>query len=427
MPKVLSYTKGSIIFFEGDKDERIYILQSGTVVLTQIDQETGGRISELVNVGEFFGAKSALAHKPKMETANVLSDVQVIQLSVAEFEQIIGKNQDLILKMLRVFSKNLRLIHKKTENILKNDTASLPPELGMNIVAQCFFDEQKYYSCISVCEKFAERFPNAANKAAMDKLMSQAQVFYQRAGGNKNSTNAVAFSSSSADNSALKQFDLPMFERFSKTYTDGQVIISEFEPGDCFYLIQSGQVQLEKCINGSMKSLDILRPGEFFGEMAILDNSPRSATCIAKGAVKCLEFNKENFKVLITGNPQIAIILLKLFCKRIYDQRRRFGILCIEDLQARIADVFLMYDDIQAMEDKMVPTGSNRTLRLTANDVAHWAGISLDSAREELSKYSAKKRVEIYDNHMVVLNIQEMKRTVDAYFSTHDKNSGVRK
>ena len=171
-----------------------------------------------------------------------------------------------------------------------------------------------------------------------------------------------------------------------------------------------------------MKNLDILRPGEFFGEMAILDNSPRSATCIAKGPVKCLEFNKENFKALITGNPQIAIILLKLFCKRIYAQKRRFRILCIEDLQARLADVFLMYDDIQVMEDKVPPTGSKRKFQLTINDVAHWAGIALDVAKDELSKYSAKKRIEIYDDYIIVLNIQEMKRTVDAYFSTHDKS-----
>ena len=421
MPKVLTYARGSIIFFEGDKDERIYILQSGTVILSQSDLETGAHINEQVNPGEFFGVKSALAHKPKMETANVLTDVQVIQLSVQEFEQIIGKNRDMILKMLRAFSKSLRQIHKKTENVLKNDTAALPPELGMNIVAQCFFDEQKYVSCMSICNKLLSRYPTASNAAGMKKLLSQANLLQQRVGASKRGVQAAAAAAAPAD-TALKQFELPMFERFSKTYEDGEVIISEFEPGDCFYLIQSGHVQLEKCIKGAMKNLDILRPGEFFGEMAILDNSPRSATCIAKGPVKCLEFNKENFKALITGNPQIAIILLKLFCKRIYAQKRRFRILCIEDLQARLADVFLMYDDIQVMEDKVPPTGSKRKFQLTINDVAHWAGIALDVAKDELSKYSAKKRIEIYDDYIIVLNIQEMKRTVDAYFSTHDKS-----
>ena len=110
--------------------------------------------------------------------------------------------------------------------------------------------------------------------------------------------------------------------RSTKKYSSGQVIISEFEPGESFYLIQKGTVQLVKCVNGQNKNLDILKPGEFFGEMAILDNSPRSATCLAVGNVQCLEFNKSNFELLITGNPQIALNILKLFCKRIYDQKR---------------------------------------------------------------------------------------------------------
>jgi len=152
------------------------------LILSQTDLENGAQINELVNPGEFFGVKSALAHKPKMETANVVSDVQVIQLSVQEFEQIIGRNQEMILKMLRVFSKNLRQIHKKTENVMKNDTASLPPELGMNIVSKCFFDEQKYYSCVSVCNKFLGRFPGASNANVMKKLHDQAELLYQRQG-----------------------------------------------------------------------------------------------------------------------------------------------------------------------------------------------------------------------------------------------------
>ena len=110
MPKVLSYAKGSIIFFEGDRDERVYILQSGSVVLTQTDLGTGNQISEVVNVGEFFGVKSALARKPKMETANVVTDTQVVQMSVTEFEKIFGSNQAVIMKMLKVFSKSLRHI-----------------------------------------------------------------------------------------------------------------------------------------------------------------------------------------------------------------------------------------------------------------------------------------------------------------------------
>jgi len=68
------------------------------------------------------------------------------------------------------------------------------------------------------------------------------------------------------------------FGRFAKTFQAGEMIFSEFEPGDTFYLIQSGRVQLVKLVGDFEKTLDILQPSEMFGEMAILENSPRSAT-----------------------------------------------------------------------------------------------------------------------------------------------------
>ena len=209
---------------------------------------------------------------------------------------------------------------------------------------------------------------------------------------------------------SLKVFELPAFERFAKTYEPDQVIISEYEPGDCFYLIQSGKVQLVKCVNGSSKNLDILKPGEFFGEMAILDNSPRSATCMAIGNVKCLEFNKENFELLITGNPQMALLLLKLFCKRIYDQKRRYRILVVKDLQAKIADVFLMLNEMNPVSNE---AEKQRRFNVTISDLAHWAGLSAEVTRDEVNKMVAQRKIEVYDNYIVVNNILDMKRIYD--------------
>ncbi len=107
-------------------------------------------------------------------------------------------------------------------------------------------------------------------------------------------------------------------------------------------MIQSGRVQILKIMGDIEKTIDILQPGEIFGEMAILEEAPRSATAVALDQVKALEFNRENFEILMQGNPQIALKLLKLFTKRIYDQKRRFMILTLDNIEARVADVFLM-------------------------------------------------------------------------------------
>ncbi len=405
MPKPVSYSKGSIIYFAGDRDERIYILQKGCVVISTTDVETGMPVTEQIKTGEFFGVKSALGHFPREETATVLMDSVCVSMTVQEFESIFSSNKAVIMKMLRVFSNQLRAIHKKTEEIL-NKGIDINQQSGMMSVAQAFYDDESWRSCADVCINYLKRYPTAANKEAVAKMYTTANAKAQH------SHSAADFEGNdeSTKDNALKLFELPAFSRFAKKYEPGQVIITEFEPGDSFYLIQSGNVQLVKCVNGQKKNLDILKPGEFFGEMAILDNSPRSATCVAAGPVQCLEFNKANFEILITGNPQIALILLKLFCKRIYDQKRRFKILVIQDTQARVADVFCMLDE---MNPAVNPNDRQRRFNVTIQDVAHWAGLALDVTRDEILRFAGSHKIEVFETNMIVNNIADMKRIVD--------------
>lgn len=205
--------------------------------------------------------------------------------------------------------------------------------------------------------------------------------------------------------------DLAAFSRFARTFQKGELIFSEFEPGDAFYLIQSGRVQLVKVIGDIEKTLDILHPSEMFGEMAILEDSPRSATAIALDAVKVLEFNRANFEVLMMGNPQIALKLLKLFTKRIYDQKRRFMILTLEDPQAKVADVFLMLDETQPSIDR---TSERREFKTSMDDVAHWAGMTGDQVREVLNHFVNQRRVEVFADKIVVKNINDFMRFVNS-------------
>jgi len=406
MPKAVQYTKGSIIYFEKDYDQRIFVVQNGTVLLSSTDIETGEQVLEQVRNGEFFGVKSALGHFNREETATALTPVLAIALTIQEFELLFSKNQVLIMKMLRVFSNQLRQIHKKTEQILNNVVAD--QQTGMLSVAKSFYEDEQYRSAADVYLKYIKRFPNSLRKDEVAKLYADCKLRVDKLAALQRPN--FADDSDDSDYASEKIFSLPAFERFAKNYEPGQVIIAEHEPGDSFYLIQRGKVQLIKCVNGSKKNLDILKPGELFGEMAILDNSPRSATCMAIGNVKCLEFNKENFALLITKNPQIALHLLKLFCKRIYDQKRRFRILVIKDLQAKVADVLVMLDE---MNPSSKESDKQRKFNVTVNDIAQWAGLSIEETRDEMSKLVSQRKVEIYDTYMIVNNINDIKRLYD--------------
>ena len=199
------------------------------------------------------------------------------------------------------------------------------------------------------------------------------------------------------------------FGRFARTFHPGEMIFSEFEPGDAFYLIQSGRVELVKIIGEIEKTLDILQPSEMFGEMALLENSPRSATAIALDTVKVLEFNRQNFEILMMGNPKIAFTLLKMFTKRIYDSKRRFMILTLDDDQAKVADVFLMLDETQTNIDK---TTERREFNTTVEDIAHWAGMSVNQVRDIINHFCTQRRMELFNDKIAVKNINDFSRFV---------------
>ena len=199
------------------------------------------------------------------------------------------------------------------------------------------------------------------------------------------------------------------FNRFRKTFQAGDVIFCEYEPGDNFYMIQSGRVQIVKIFEDVEKTIAVLNSGEIFGEMAILEEAPRSATAIAMDPVTALEFNQENFEILLQGNPQVALTLLKMFSMRVHDQKRKFQILTLDDVEAKVADVFLMLAEHEPVDTTEVEKIEFKT---TVDDVAHWAGISPEQCRQVINHFINQRRVELYPERIVVRNINDFARFV---------------
>jgi CRP/FNR family cyclic AMP-dependent transcriptional regulator len=214
----------------------------------------------------------------------------------------------------------------------------------------------------------------------------------------------------------MSSFDA-MFQRFSKGFPKGSIIFCEYEPGDNFYLIQSGRVQIVKIMGEIEKTIDILHPGEIFGEMAILEEAPRSATAIALDKVQALEFNRANFEIIMRGNPQIALKLMKLFIKRIYDQKRRFMILTLNDMEAKVADVFLMLAEKETQPMKELETIEFKT---TVDDIAHWAGIPPADCKNVINHFAQQRRVELYADRIVIKNINDFDRFVKSRRKSKD-------
>ena len=428
MPKLVPYSKGSVIFFAGDKDERIFILQSGTVTLKQGDIVTGEEISTQLEPGEFFGVKSALARRPRIETASAKTDVQAVLISVQEFEKSFLNRSDKIMLMLMNFVKSLADTRAKMESLLRFEATTQSPAAGMEQIARLFYRDGSFHSSASECERLLAAYPDAENKEVVEKLLEKAKSRFSEEPSMDIMPDLVVegvtednSDSKAQEESTLKQFGSPVFQRFAKNYADGEVIISEFEETSAFYIIQRGNVSVDRRMNNMLKRFDILHAGDLLGATELINGSVRTATAVARGAVTCLRFGKENFNKLVMGNPEIAIQQLKLMCKRFFDWRRQIQLLRITDISARIADLFLIYDTFPQMRKPLFEEDEEkRTFYLTIPEISRWIAVPVDKARDELNKYVSKNKIAIYDNYIIVRNIMDMKRIVDSYYANKE-------
>lgn len=104
---------------------------------------------------------------------------------------------------------------------------------------------------------------------------------------------------------------------FIETFKPGDIIIHEGEPGDKVYLIAKGRVKVVKLADSSGKVLMELTDSDFFGEMALIDLHPRSASVVALTDCEILSIPGDYFEKLIHAHPQILINIAKILSERL--------------------------------------------------------------------------------------------------------------
>lgn len=102
-----------------------------------------------------------------------------------------------------------------------------------------------------------------------------------------------------------------------KEYNDHDVICRQGETGDCMYIIQMGAARVLREENGEEIEVGRLKAGDVFGEMAIFDRQPRSATVRASGAVRVLTLDKRAFLRRVHEDPSLAYGILQKMSQRI--------------------------------------------------------------------------------------------------------------
>ncbi len=105
-------------------------------------------------------------------------------------------------------------------------------------------------------------------------------------------------------------------------YTAGQEIVRQGDTGVGAFIIKKGHVEIVQDRQGHQHKLAELKTGDVFGEMALLDEFPRSATCRAVEPTTCLGIQRWHFRGILESHPQIALALLPVLTKRLRNAER---------------------------------------------------------------------------------------------------------
>ncbi len=179
--------------------------------------------------------------------------------------------------------------------------------------------------------------------------------------------------------SELSDADITSLSRLSarKRYPKDTVVFFENEEGDFFFMIVEGRIKVTILgDDGREIILSMLSPGDFFGEMALLDNEPRSATAIAVEESELLSVHRTDFQGVIGDNPSISSALIRVLSTRLRRANHQISTLALLDVYGRVARVLL---DMARDEGRRLRDGSIAFRRATHQEIANRIGTTRET------------------------------------------------
>ncbi len=193
----------------------------------------------------------------------------------------------------------------------------------------------------------------------------------------------------------------PMFAKFGKRFAAGTVLFREGDKGEEMFILQSGKVKISKKIRGVEKTLATLEKGEFFGEMAILNDKPRSATAETVEDCDMLVIDRKTFETLIRSNVEIAIRFIKRLADRLRETNDQMEALMIRDNTSRLVNILA----------KQVKDAKGGSFSLSIDELAGLAGIESGQAKLILEKLASARILTLSaGDHVTIANQEQVDR-----------------
>ena len=177
-----------------------------------------------------------------------------------------------------------------------------------------------------------------------------------------------------------------------KSYPRGTTIIAAGDATESLYVVISGRLKVMMSDDeGREVILSILGPSEFFGEMGLIDDSPRSATVITLEPCELLVLSKRDFKKCVAENFEMAMTVMRGLVKRLREADRKIGSLALMDVYGRVARLLLEMSE--RVEGRQVVTR-----KVAKQDIAKMIGASREMVSRVMKDLQVSGYIEVRGN-----------------------------
>ncbi|MBS0419645.1 MAG: Crp/Fnr family transcriptional regulator [Proteobacteria bacterium] len=185
-----------------------------------------------------------------------------------------------------------------------------------------------------------------------------------------------------------------------RVYADGAIVFSQGDPGDALYGVVTGQVRISASTReGREMFLNIMEPGDTFGEIALLDGQSRTATATATSSCELMIIPRAQFLALLQREPALAIHLLQLLCQRI-----RWTSGWVEDSALLTVPTRLVRRllSLANLHGRPVPKGVQ--LAISQEELGRFLGLSRQAVNQYLQEWRTRGWVDVGRGKVTILD-----------------------
>lgn len=392
----VNFKPNSHILLEGTPaTDRFFIIQRGRVRCYN-ENPVPGSTMEILGPGDFIGVIACMSGHSQTKSVVAIEPVVAIMVMKSQYSELIMKNTPVAMKIVKSFARDMRIVNDQLTKLTTSKNLIDSPEVLFPIAE--YYERQGLTDI--ACFGYYQYLKQCSNGLNFDRAKLKFQQIKPRS----------------------KAVYLEPTAELMRTYPANTMIMSEAQKGSDMFIIQEGSVRITKVVEGKEVTLALLKRGDMFGEMALLEDKPRSANAIAHTSCKLMVVNKANFNQMVTTQSQMISKLTTTFAERLWAMYRQLGNTRLTDAREKLIDTIALHlekNKVRAIKGEVYPTG------LSVTDLMKLGGIPLEAQNSAYMQLQSDQLVKIQNNQILVPNVDLLISQAAFYrkqSALHEKN-----